>query len=149
MRASHDSRETFAQVSPDSRETFARSSHDSRETSARVSYDGRASFIISQLSLEMVLFMSQSITFVSHICHMVRTRKLNYNVYAKGLRRVRDRFATHAMTWRLFCDDFCRSSWCMRGPCNPMQTFGDCLVTSLRIDSQNIRELVASQEIGA
>ena len=32
-----------------------RASHDSRETFARVSYDVRASFIFSQLSLEMVL----------------------------------------------------------------------------------------------
>ena len=148
MRASHDSRETFAQVSRDSRETFAGASHDTRETSARLSYDVRASFIISQLSLEMVLFMSQSIAFVSHI--WCRTRKLNCNnVYAKGWRRVGDGFATHAMTWRLFCVDFCGSSRCMRGPCDPIQTSGDCLVTSSLIDSQNIRELVASQEIGA
>ena len=42
MRASHDSRETFAQVFRDSRETFALASHDSRETSTRVSYNVRA-----------------------------------------------------------------------------------------------------------
>ena len=58
-------------MSHDSREIFARASHDSRETSARVSYDVRASFIILQLSLEMVLFMSQlvyriCIAYLSH-----------------------------------------------------------------------------------
>ena len=65
---SHDSRETFAQVPRESRETFARASHESRETSARVSYDVCASFMISQLSLEMVLhvFMSQSIAYLPH-----------------------------------------------------------------------------------
>ena len=35
--------------------TTVRASHDSRETFARVSYDVRASFIFSELSLEMVL----------------------------------------------------------------------------------------------
>ena len=35
--------------------TTVRASHDSRKTFARVSYDVRASFIFSQLSLEMVL----------------------------------------------------------------------------------------------
>ena len=38
------------------------------------------------------------------------SRKLNCNVSAKGSRRrVRDGFATYAMTWRLFCEDFCRT----------------------------------------
>ena len=63
MRASHDC-ETFARVSHDSREIFVRASHDSRETFVQVSHDVRANFYpfyFSQLSLEMVLFMS-------HIC---------------------------------------------------------------------------------
>ena len=85
MRASHDSREIFAQVSCDSRETFARASHDSRETSARVSYDVRVSFIISQVSLEMVLFMLQSIAFVSHICHMAQNAETKLQCVCEGL----------------------------------------------------------------
>ena len=45
-----------------------RASHDSRETFVRVSHDVRANFdqfYLSQLSLEMVLFMS-------HICRIVQ-----------------------------------------------------------------------------
>ena len=80
-------------MSRDSRETFTRASHDSRETSARVSYDVRASFIILQLSLEMVLFMLQSIAFVSHICHMVQNAETKLHcvceVLATGLRHMR------------------------------------------------------------
>ena len=60
VRASHDC-ETFARVSHDNREIFVRPSHDSRETFVRVSHDVRANFnqfYVSQLSLEMVLFMS-------------------------------------------------------------------------------------------
>ena len=44
--------------------TSVRASHDSRETFARVSYDVRASFIFSQLSLEMVLIGLNFKTFV-------------------------------------------------------------------------------------
>ena len=67
MQASHDC-ETFTRVSHDSREIFLRASHDSLETFVRVSHDARANFnqfYFSQLSLEMVLFMS-------HICRIVR-----------------------------------------------------------------------------
>ena len=82
-------------------------------------------------------------------------------VVCERLRWVGDGFVTHAMTWRLFCDDFLShkkvlqvilfgesfptSSRCMRGFCDPMRTFGDGLKTSSRIDSQNSRELIASQ----
>ena len=55
-------------MSHDSREIFARASHDIRETFARVSHDVRANFdqfYLSQLGLEMVLFMS-------HICRIVQ-----------------------------------------------------------------------------
>ena len=34
-------------------------------------------------------------------------QKLNCNVSVKGLRRIHDGFATHEMTWQLFCKDFC------------------------------------------
>ena len=73
-----------------SREYLAtvRASHDSRETFARVSYDVRANFIISQLSLEMVLFMSQSITLVSHICRMVQIAETKLLCVCERLRRV-------------------------------------------------------------
>ena len=67
-----------------------------------------------------------------------------------GLRCVCDGFATHAMTWRLFCEDFCRikfvnmfktfaESRCMRGLCDSMRTFGDGLKTSSRSDSSEIK----------
>ena len=108
MRASHDC-ETFARVSHDSREIFVRASHNSRETFVRVSHDVRANFnqfYISQFSLEMVLFMS-------HICRICADSKkflaMCLQTSAKGWRRVRDGFATYAMTWRRFCDDFCRT----------------------------------------
>ena len=55
----------------------------------------------------------------------------------KGWRRVGDGFATYAITWPRFCDNFCRtktyymfktfanSSRCMRSLCDAMRTFGD------------------------
>ena len=55
-----------------------RASHDSRETFARVSHDVRANFdqfYLSQLSLEMVLFMS-------HIVALCRSQKLPCDVFA-------------------------------------------------------------------
>ena len=141
---SHDSRETFeltshdceifARVSQDSLEIFVRASHDSRETFMRVSHDVRANFnqfYFSQLSLEMVLFMS-------HICRIVQIAESSLRCVCKRLRRVGNGFATYAMTWRRFCDDFCRtkkyymfktlaklfatSSRCMRGLCDTMRT---------------------------
>ena len=104
MRASHDC-ETFARVSHDSREIFVRASHDSRETFVRVSHDVRANFnqfYFSHLSLEMVLFMS-------HICRIMKIVETSLRCVCKRLRRVRDVFATYAMIWRRFCDDFCRT----------------------------------------
>ena len=80
-----------------------RASHDSRETFARVSHDVRANFdqfYLSQLSLEMVLFMS-------HICRIVQIAETSLRTSAKGWRRVHDGFATYAMPWRRFCDNFC------------------------------------------
>ena len=102
---SHDSRETFVQVSHDSREVFVRASHDSLETFARVSHDVRANFdqfYLSQLSLEMVLFMS-------HICRIVQIEETSLRCVFKRLRRVGDGFATYAMTWQWFCDNFSRT----------------------------------------
>ena len=108
VRAYHDS-DAFARVSRDSREIFVRASHDSRETFVRVSHDVSANFnqfYFSQLSLEMVLFMS-------HICCIVQIAKSSLRCVCKRLRRVSDGFATgfvtYAMTWRRFCDDFCRT----------------------------------------
>ena len=78
-----------------------RASHDSRETFARVSHDVRANFdqfYLSQLSLEMVLFMS-------HICRIVQIAETSLRCVCEGLRRVGDVFATYAMTWRRFCDN--------------------------------------------
>ena len=89
MRASHDC-ETFARASHDSREIFMRASHDSRERFERVSHDVRANFnqfYFSQLSLEMVLFMS-------HICRIVQIAETSLRCVCERLRRVGDRFAT-------------------------------------------------------
>ena len=80
-------------------------SQDSPETFARVSHDVRANFCqfyLSQLSLEMVLFMS-------HICRIVQITETSLRNVCERLQRVRDGFATYAMTWRRFCDNFCRT----------------------------------------
>ena len=82
-----------------------RASHDSRETFARVSHDVRANFdqfYLSQLSLEMVLFMS-------HLCRIVQIAETFLRCVCERLRRVGDGFATYAMTWRQFWDNFCRT----------------------------------------
>ena len=89
MRVSHDC-ETFARVSHDSREIFVRASHDSHKTFVRVSHDVRANFNqfnFSQLSLEMVLFMS-------HICRIVQIAETSLRCVCEHLRRVGDGFAT-------------------------------------------------------
>ena len=88
----YDSRETFPRLSHDSREIFVRASHDSHETFARVSHDVRANFdqfYLSQLSLEMVLF-------ISHICRIVQIAETFCDVFANvceglatGSRRMR------------------------------------------------------------
>ena len=68
-----------------------------------MSHDVRANlnqFYFSQLSLEMVLFMS-------HICRIVQIAETSLGCVCGRLRRVGDGFATYAMTWRRFCDDFC------------------------------------------
>ena len=77
-------------MSHDSREIFVQASHDSRETFARVSHDVRANFdqfYLSQLSLEMVLFMS-------HICRIVQIAETSLRCVRERLRRVGDGLAT-------------------------------------------------------
>ena len=67
-----------------------RASHDSRETFARVSHDVRANFdhfYLSQFSLEMVVFMS-------HICRIVQIKENSLRCVCERLRRVGDGFAT-------------------------------------------------------
>ena len=67
-----------------------RASHDSRETFVRVSHDGRANFnqfYFSQLSLEIVLF-------ISHICRFVQIAETSLRCVCERLRRVGDGFAT-------------------------------------------------------
>ena len=81
-------------MSHDSREIFVRASHDSLETFVRVSHDVRANFYqfyFSQLSLEMVLFMS-------HICHIEQIAETSLRGVCERLRMVGDGFATYAMT---------------------------------------------------
>ena len=67
-----------------------RASQDSRETFARVSHDSCANFDqfnLSQLSLEMVLFLS-------HICRIVQIAETPLRCVCERLRRVGDGFAT-------------------------------------------------------
>ena len=81
-----------------------RASHDSRETFVRVSYNVRANFnqfYFSQISLEMVLFMS-------HMCRIVQIAESSLRCVCERLRRVGDRFVTGSRHMR-FCDDFCRT----------------------------------------
>ena len=71
-----------------------RASSDSLFTFVRVSHDVCANFnqfYFSQLSLEMVLFMS-------HICRIVEIAETSLRCVCKRLRRVGDGFATYAMT---------------------------------------------------
>ena len=80
-------------------------SHDCLETFVRVSHDVRANinlFYFSQLSLEMVLFMS-------HICRFVQVAGTSLRCVCESLPRVGDGFSTYAITWQWFCDDFCHT----------------------------------------
>ena len=67
-----------------------RASHDSRETFARVSHEVPANldqFYLSQLSLEMVLLMS-------HICRIVQIAETSLRCVCERLRRVGDGLGT-------------------------------------------------------
>ena len=99
----YDSRETLARLSHDSREIFVRASHDSRETFARVSHDVRANFdqfYLSQLSLKNGLIY---VAYLSHCADCGNFLAMCLQTSVKGWRRIRDGFATYAMTWRRFC----------------------------------------------
>ena len=77
-------------MSHDSREIFVRSSHDDSETFMRVSHDVRANFnqfYFSQLSLEMVLFMSR-------ICRIVQIAETSLRCVCEPLKSVCDGLAT-------------------------------------------------------
>ena len=52
--------------------------------------------------------------FMSHICRIVQIAETSLRCVCERLRRVGDGFANYAMTWRGFCDDFCRTKkYCM------------------------------------
>ena len=73
-----------------------RASHDSRETFARLSHDVRSNFDqfnLSQLSLEMVLFMS-------HSCRIVQIAETTLRCVCERLRRVGDGLATGSQHMR-------------------------------------------------
>ena len=73
-----------------------RASHDSRETSVRVSHDVRANFdqfYLSQLSLEMVLFMS-------HICRIVQIAETSLRCVCERLGRVGEGLTTGSQHMR-------------------------------------------------
>ena len=145
-------------MSHDNREIFVQASHDSRKTFVRVFHDVRANFnqfYFSQLCLEIFLFMS-------HICHIVQIAETSLRCVCQSLRWVGDGFATYAMTWRWFCDDFCRTKkyYMFKTLANRSRRVRDAMhartlryhanvsrqfATVWRIDSQTHRELVASQ----
>ena len=88
MQASHNCTTVaiFARMSHDSREIFVRVSYDNRKTFVRVSHDVRANFnqfYFSQLSLEIVLYMSHCAYRGNFLAMCLRTS-------VKGWRRVRD-----------------------------------------------------------
>ena len=100
-----DTRTTVVRHSPECLTTVVRHSCERLTTVVRRSCDVRANFdqfYFSQLSLEMVLFMS-------HTCRNVQIAETSLRCVCVRLRRVGDGFATYAMTWRRFCDDFCRT----------------------------------------
>ena len=66
-------------------------SHDCRATLARVYHDVRADF-------NQFYYLSQ-----------VKIAETKLQCVCERLRRVGDGCATLAITWRLFCDDFCRT----------------------------------------
>ena len=138
--------------------------HDSRETFARVSHDVRANFdqfYLLQLSLALVLFMS-------HICCIGQIAETSLGCVCEYLRKVGDGFATYAMTWRRFCDNFCHTkrynmfkTLATRSgrvhdacddfaiPCERFATVSRQFTTVWRIDSQTHCELAHRSEIGA
>ena len=46
---------------------------------------------------------------MSHICHIVQIAETPLGCVCECLRIVGNGLATYAMTWRRFCDDFCRT----------------------------------------
>ena len=84
-----------------------RASHDSRETFVRVSHDVRANFkqfYFSQLKSR------NGLIYVAYLsCRIVQIAEISLRCVCERLRRVGDGFATYAMTWRRFCDVFCRT----------------------------------------
>ena len=134
-------------MSHDSRDIFVRASHDSRETFARVSHDVRANFdqfYLSQLSLEMVLFMC---IFVA----LCRSWKLPCDVFAnvceglatgsRHMQSLGDGFAiifvaqksnTFLKLWRPVRNEFTMHARTLRYHANVLRQFA----TVWRIDSQ-------------
>ena len=49
------------------------------------------------------------VLFMSHICRIVQIVETFLRCVCERLRRVGDGFATYAMTWGRFCNDFCRT----------------------------------------
>ena len=97
----------------------------------RVSHDVPANldqFFFSDLSLEMVLFMS-------HICRIVQIAETSLRCVCERLPRVSDGLATFAMIFVAQKSITCLKLWqtvressrCMRGLCDTMQTLRDGL----------------------
>ena len=126
---SHDSRETLGHLTTVVRHlrdclTTVRASHERREIFARVSHDIRVNFnqfYFLAINLEVVLFMSQSFRICIAHLSQVQITEIKLRCVYERLRRVGDGFATHATTWRLFCNDFCRTK-----KYSIFKTFADC-----------------------
>ena len=97
---------------------------------------------------------------MSHICRIVQIAETSSRCVCERLRRVGDGSATYAMTWRRFCDDFCRTKKYYMFKTLAKRSRRVCIAckdlryhanvsrlsaTVWRIDSQTHRELVASQ----
>ena len=74
----------------------------------QVSHDVRANFArfyFLQLSLNSLIYVA----FVSHCAARGNFLAMCLRTSAKVWRHFGDGFTTYAMTWRRFCDDFCRT----------------------------------------
>ena len=117
MRVSHDSRETFVRASHDCTTVVrVRHSRDCLTTVARYLCE-RLTTVVRHLRECFTTFVRILISFIyrnsvskwSYLCRIVQIAETSLRCVCERLRRVGDRFATYAMTWRRFCNIFCRT----------------------------------------
>ena len=69
-------------------------------------------FVLILISLFLAIKSKNGLIYVAYLSHCAdrgNFLSMCLRTSAKGWRRVRDGFATNAMTWRRFCDEFCRT----------------------------------------